>query len=288
MFGYVRPLKPELRVRELEEYKGVYCGLCRTMGKRHGFLARFTLNYDFTFLAMVLACGSEPCQFKQCRCPAHPFQKRKMCLNMPALEVAADESMILSWQKLRDDAVDDGFWRGLPARLASLLLKPAYKKAAAARPEFDRTVTQCLNELHAMEKERCASLDRPADAFARILQAAAPKTENASRDRAVEQLLYHVGRWIYLVDAWDDREEDAKTGNYNPVLERFQQRPEESAQDMRVTLLHSRNLAASAYSLAQSARWDSILSNILYLGLPAVEELVFAGRWRKKRNDLGE
>ena len=283
MFGYVRPLKPDLRVRELEDYKAVYCGLCRAMGKRHGVLARFTLNYDFTFLAMVLACGSEPCSFKQCRCPAHPFQKRKMCLQMPALEVAADESMILSWQKLRDDAADNGFWRGLPARLASVLLKPAYKKAAVARPEFDRTVKQCLEELHAMEQERCPSLDRPADAFARILQAAAPTTEDASRDRAVEQLLYHVGRWIYLVDAWDDREEDARTGNYNPVLERFEQRPEEHAEDMRVTLLHSRNLAASAYSLAQSERWDGVLSNILYLGLPAVEELVFTGRWRQEK-----
>lgn len=283
MFGYVRPLKPELRVRELEDYKAVYCGLCRTMGKRHGFPARFTLNYDFTFLAMILACGAEPCSFKQCRCPAHPFQKRKMCLQMPALDVAADESMILSWQKLRDDAVDNGFWRGLPARLASVLLKPAYKTAAAARPQFDQTVKQCLEELHAMEQERCPSLDRPADAFARILQAAAPTTEDASRDRAVEQLLYHVGRWIYLVDAWDDREEDARTGNYNPVLERFEQRPEEHAEDMRVTLLHSRNLAASAYSLAQSERWDGVLSNILYLGLPAVEELVFTGRWRQEK-----
>ena len=70
-----------------------------------------------------------------------------MCLNMPALEVAADESMILSWQKLRDDAADNGFWRGLPARLASFLLKPAYQKAAAARPQFDQTVRQCLDEL---------------------------------------------------------------------------------------------------------------------------------------------
>ena len=288
MFGYVRPLKAELRVRELEEYKAVYCGLCRAMGKRYGLLARFTLNYDFTFLAMVLACGPEPCSFKQCRCPAHPLRKQKMCMEMPGLETAADESLILSWHKLRDDAADDGFWRGLPARLASVALKPAYKKAAAARPEFDRIVRQCLDELHGMERERCSSLDRPADAFARILQAAAPATGDAARDRAVEQLLYHVGRWIYLVDAWDDREENARTGNYNPVLERFAQRPEEFEQDMRVTLLHSRNLAASAYGLAQSERWDGILSNILYLGLPAAEELVFAGRWRKRRNDLGE
>lgn len=283
MFGYVRPLTAELRVRELEEYQAVYCGLCRAMGKRHGFLARLTLNYDFTFLAMALAHGPAPCEFSRRRCPVHPFRKRKMCRSMPALELAADESLILSYQKLRDDVADYGFFRGLPARAASLLLRRAYRRAAAERPEFARKVTQCLDELHMMERERCPSLDRPADAFARILQAAAPDTGEKARDRALGQMLYHVGRWIYLIDAWDDLERDLRSGDYNPVSARYEGKPGEHIQDMRTTLLHSRNLAAGAYELAKAERWDGILSNILYLGLPAVEELVLTGRWRRNQ-----
>lgn len=289
MFGYVRPLTPELRVRELEDYKAVYCGLCRTMGKRHGFLARFTLNYDFTFLAMSLSYGTAPCQFSQQRCPAHPFRKRKMCRPMPALELAADESLILSYQKLRDDVADHGFFRGLPARLAALFLRRAYRRAASAQPEFALKVTECLDELHVMERERCASMDRPADTFARILQAAAPNTGDDARDRALGQMLYHVGRWIYLIDAWDDLEKDLRSGGYNPISARYGGQPEEHAQEVRTTLLHSRNLAAAAYELAKAERWDGILSNILYLGLPAVEELVFTGRWRKnQKKNIGE
>ena len=288
MFGYVRPLSAELKVRELEDYKAVYCGLCRAMGTRHGFLARFTLNYDFAFLVMLLSAVDEPCRTKQCRCPAHPFRKRRMCLQMPALDVAADESMILSYQKLKDDVKDHGFFRGLPARLAVAALRPAYQKAAKARPEFDRKVTACLEELHALEDEKCSSMDRAADTFAWILQAAAPVTGEEGRDRAMEQLLYHVGRWIYLIDAWDDRKEDEQTDAYNPVLERFAHKPEEHEQDMRITLLHSRNLAISAYSLIQSSQWDGILSNILCLGLNAVENAVFAGQWKKKQKNVGE
>lgn len=288
MFGYVRPLISELRVRELEDYKAVYCGLCRTMGKRHGFLARLTLNYDFTFLAMALTVDSDPCQMHLRRCPAHPFRKRKMCRAMPSLETAADESLILSVQKLRDDVKDHGFFRGFPARVASWFLRPAYRKAAAAQPQFDRQVAACLDELHALERERCASLDRPADTFARILQAAVPDTGDETRARALRQMLYHVGRWIYLIDAWDDMEQDRHSGSYNPVCERYQGRAEEHAQDMRITLLHSRNLAAAAYELAKAVRWDGILSNILYSGLPMIEELVFSGQWQKKRNKLGE
>ena len=278
MFGYVRPLTPELRVRELEEYKAVYCGLCRAMGKRYGLFARFALNYDFTFLVMVLASGPSPCRILPHRCPVHPFRKRKMCARRPALELAAGESLILSYQKLRDDAHDRGFFRGLPARLAALALRRAYKKAAKARPEFDREVTKCLDELHALERERCPSLDRPADACARILRATAPVTGDEARDRAVGQLLYHVGRWIYLVDAWDDLDEDKRTGAYNPIDARYEGKGKDHLPQLRTTLLHSRNLAASAYALAQSERWNPILSNILYLGLPAMEELVLAGR----------
>ena len=288
MFGYVRPLTAELKVREFEDYKAVYCGLCRTMGKRHGFLARFTLNYDFTFLVMVLAHETNRCETKQCRCPAHPFRKRKMCLQMSALDVAADESMILSYQKLRDDVADNGFFRGLPSRAAMLALKPAYRKAAKAQPEFDQKVAAYLKELHILEQERSPSLDRPADTFARILQEAAPMTGDECRDRALGQLLYHVGRWIYLIDAWDDLEEDIRTGAYNPILERYEHKPREHEQDVRITLLHSRNLAVSAYGLLQSPQWDGILSNILYLGLNAVENAVFAGQWKKKRKNIGE
>lgn len=283
MFGYVRPLVPELKVRELEDYKAVYCGLCRTMGKRYGLIARFALNYDFTFLAMVLAYQADPCSFSLCRCPAHPLKKRKTCLQMPALDVAADESLILSYQKLRDDVADNGFFRGLGARVAAWLLKPAYRKAAKAQPEFDRVVTACLKDLQKLEEERAQSLDRPADAFARVLQAAAPDTGDKARNRAMSQMLYHVGRWIYLVDAWDDLDEDRKKREYNPVDARYEGAAQEHIQDLRTTLLHSRNLATGAYELAKAERWDAILSNILYEGLPAVEELVLTGHWQKNQ-----
>jgi hypothetical protein len=134
-------------------------------------------------------------------------------------------------------------------------------------------------------------MDRAADTFARILQAAAPVTGDAGEDRPLGQLLYHVGRWIYLIDAWDDLERDLRQGNYNPLILRYQGRPREHLEEVRSTLRHSRNLAASAYALVKAERWDGILSNILYLGLPAVEESVFAGRWRRKgfaEKNLGE
>ena len=196
MFGYVRPVREELKCKDFDLYRATYCGLCRELRRKYGLLAPMFLNFDFTFLALLLWPAEQ--RFVPCRgrCHANPLARKEMCPADPALEAAADESIILTYWKLRDSARDDGPFSGLPARGLALLLAPAYRKAAVCRPEFDRTVRSCLEELTGLEAENCPSIDRTADTFARILQAAAPPSEDRSRDRALEQLLYHLGRWI--------------------------------------------------------------------------------------------
>lgn len=287
MFGYVRPVKDELKVKELEAYRGAYCGLCHAMGRKYGFWSRFTLNYDFTLLAMLFSSEAEGHQTCPRRCPVHPFRKKRACLCHPGLDAAADQSIILTWQKLRDDCLDKSFWKGLPSRLAAWLLRGAYRKAVKAQPEFDREVTRCLEQLHRLEQERSPSIDRTADTFARILKAAVPPQWEEERRRALEQCLYHVGRWIYLVDAWDDLKEDRETGAYNPLEVRFAGNPEAELETVRITMTHSVKLAISAYHLLPVGNWSPIVENILYLGLPGVQEAVFSGKWRGMQKDIG-
>ncbi len=289
MFGYVRPNREELRVRELEGYQSMYCGLCAAMGKRHGFTARMLLNYDFVFLAMLLAPREERPSTAMCRCPARlGLRKKCACAPSGGLEAAADESVILSYWKLRDNVADSGFWKGLGARVLALLLRRGYRRAAQARPEFDRQVRACLEELRRLEGENSSSLDAAADTFARILRGAAVPSGEETRDRVLGELLYHVGRWIYLVDAWDDLDEDAAAGRYNPILARFGDGDAETRAYLRTTLRHSLNLSRSAFALADFGCWGGTIENILCLGLPAVEELVFRGEWdRVKKMDLG-
>ena len=285
MFGYVRPFRDELKVKDFEAYQALYCGLCHTIGDRYGWFARQFLNYDFTFLAMVLSSGEKP-QITRQRCPVHPVGGCMACHTDPALAAAADGNVILAYWKLRDNADDNGFWKGLPARVLAFLLRPAYRKAADFRPGFDKQVRDCLAELRALETEKSASIDRTADTFARILKAAAPDTGDEHRDRPIGQLLYHIGRWIYLVDAWDDLEEDRAHNQYNPILFRFGDGTERARESLRTTLRHSLNLAASAYALTEFGCWTDIIGNIIYLGLPMVEELVFTGQWKQAKRLL--
>lgn len=285
MFGYVRAVEGNFGEEAKSRYRAAYCGLCHALDRRCGFLARFTLNYDFTLLAMLFA-PPEPAWCER-RCFAHPFRKRRCCGACPGFDLAADESVILFWLKLQDDGLDKGFWTGLPARLAAWALRGAYGRAARARPDFDNRVREQLARLRALERENCPSMDRAADAFACILKAAVPEGLEERRERALEELLYHLGRWIYLTDAWDDLAEDRKTGNYNPLLARFEGAPEGELDYIRATLTHSARLCQAAFQLEDFGSWTPVLENILYLGLPGVQEEVLTGRWEVGHTRLG-
>ncbi len=277
MFGYVRPFRPELKCRDFDLYRATYCGLCRCLRQRYGWTAPMFLNFDFTFLALLLWEPEE--HFTPCRgrCHANLLRKLPMCPESPALVLAADESVILAWWKLRDSVRDEGFWKGLSARVLSVFLGRAYKKAARSCPQFDRAVRGCLEELDALERENCSSLDRTADAFARLLQSAAPA--GGVRGRVLSQLLYHLGRWIYLADARDDLEEDKLAGRYNPVAARYGPAGNDGA--LRLTMDQSLAQVGAALQLGEFGCRGPLLENIVYLGLPLVEKAVFDGSWKE-------
>lgn len=290
MFGYVLPLREELKVREWERFHAVYCGLCHAMGRRYGFLSRLTLNYDFTFLAIVLGTTH---QATRCRCVSGPCTGRMACNGCDALDIAADESIILTWWKIQDQIADGSGVKKLAAHALSLLYGGAYRKASKRRARFDEAVKDHLAQLYAMERERAPSIDRPADQFARILSEAAPETGESMRDRSMSQLLYHLGRWIYLVDAWDDLEDDLSTGSYNPFVHRFSltAKPDpdsEAAAQAALTMTHSLNLAWSAAQLLDLGQDEGLVENILLGGLPLVQRLVFNRKWKEQKKILKE
>ncbi|WP_312636461.1 DUF5685 family protein [Oscillibacter sp.] len=283
MFGYVRPPLDLLPAEEQERFRRAYCGLCHTLRRRCGLPARFILNYDFTFLAILLSGGEEP-EIRCERCVASPLKKRTCCGAHPALDLAADESVILAYWQARDGVADHGFWKGFKYRAVALALRGGYRKAAAARPEFDRVTREQLGRLAELEREKAPSLDAPADAFAQILAAAADEAEDGSLRRILHQLLYHLGRWVYLTDAADDLKEDALSGNYNPLIYRYGLNngawTPESRDAFTKTLDHSVRLLATAYELWDFGCWTPILEQTVYTGLFQVGKAVLSGTYR--------
>ena len=280
-------MQGELKVRELERFKACYCGLCHTLGRKYGLPARFVLSYELVFLAMLLWDKGEPLNIKRRRCIASPFRRKRYCASSPALDTSGGYNVILAWWKLRDTISDEGFFKTIPHRMALLILTGAYRKASGEFPEFDGKVREELAGLKEYEAQNGASLDGAADKFAQILKAAAPDEAPEAERRPMLEFLYHLGRWIYIMDAYDDYKEDADAGRYNPVAARFPQEGgrlrDDSADRLRTTLTHSNNLLCAAFELLPENEWTPTVRNTIYLGMPDVCQRVLDGSWPPAR-----
>ena len=287
MFGYIRPLKGELKVREFEKFKALYCSLCHAMGREYGHFARFLLYYDFVFLAMLLWEENELPQYEFHRCIASPIRKKCVCTVTKVLELSAGYSMILTWWKLKDTTEDETFLKSLPARCALVLYRRAYGKAEKKYPAFALKVRENLKELKGLEENRNTSMDAAADKFADILSAACDSITDETKRRALQLILYQTGRMIYLLDAYDDLAEDLTANRYNPIAVRFAVKedklPEEDAELLKRTLSHSMNLIGAAFELLPQNTWTQLVRNIIYLGMPDVAARVLDGTWRKPK-----
>ena len=271
MFGYIIPDKPELKIREFDRFKSYYCGLCKRLKKEYTFFSRLFLNYDCTFLSLVLdslnetapACTVEACAFS-------PFTK-KCIAYVPDAKYAAAINVLLAKNSLLDHIRDEKKLYLVPA---VWLLARGYRKAKRDFPKAAETIETALARLKAMEDEKEANLDKVADVFAVMLADLVTAEAKESR-RALNHMGYHLGRWIYLIDAVDDLEKDIKKKSYNPLLYRYEYDKKEGVPDfikrireeIEFNLVYSLSEAAAAYDLIDFKKNQAILTNILYSGL---------------------
>lgn len=283
MFGFIRPVKSELRVREVDRFQQVYCGLCHAIRARYGRFYTLFLSYDMTFFALIMGAQQEetppPCR---ARCDASPVKRRDYASEDDALALAADVSVLLAYHKLCDTVHDERGAKRLAAQLLRRIGGKGYERARARQGAADQKMVQALGELQELERERCDSMDRAADASARLTAAAVPETGDA-RQRILEQLFYHVGRWIYLLDACADLEEDMQSGGYNPVALRYVlQTPslDEVREPLEKTLERSLVDVCTAFDLLCAQRDEELIRNIIFLGMPVVTKQVLDGTYR--------
>ena len=270
MFGYVKPYNPELRVRELEEYKAVYCGLCKQLGRSFGVFARFTLSYDFAFLAMLkTALDSEICpETERCACIAHPFCKRIRVRENAAMQMAARAAMISVYYKLLDDREDEGFFRRIGAALLLPFAKRARRKALAFADgaAADEAAAKMSAAQAQLEAKKCRIPDAAAEPTANFLAAVLKNCAATAEQAAVlERFGYLLGRYVYLCDALDDLEDDRRRGRYNPFL----YAGGEAAIAAKNALFLTTAELSDDFDLLELHRYEGILENIIRIGLRA-------------------
>ncbi len=269
MFGYVCIHKQELKIKEYETYKAVYCSLCKQLGKDYSFIARFLLNYDLTFFAMFsMACEDTPVCFKKGRCTFNPFKSCNYCKDpQTSLKKASALLVLMSYYKVLDN-IRDG---NILVKVGLTLVRPIFalwkRKASKLYPHY---YTACENMYIEQIKAETnnAGIDESAEPTAKLLSFVF--SEEAYSDKikpAFEQFGYHLGKWIYLMDAACDIDDDIKSKSFNPIYTKLQKNRSDSADFCDKLLSHSLFLLTSAYNLIDKKRFQPILDNIVLIGL---------------------
>lgn len=265
MFGYVKAYKPEMKVKHYEAYKGVYCSVCRTLGKRYGPIARLTLSYDYTFLAIIRMsiCEGMPC-FEQKRCPFNPIKKCNFCKGENEnLNYTADVAMLMVYYKILDDIADSGFFKKLLLYAIKPVFKRYYKKARKFLPDADKIISEMMQRQAKLEKAKISGIDEASDPTAIAMgEILSYNINDEKTNRILKRLGYFLGRWVYAIDAFDDMEKDEKSGNYNPFL-----LSGKTQEEIFPILNLTAGELANTYESLEVKHFKSIIENIIYDGL---------------------
>lgn len=260
MFGFLTASLEALDEKQLARYKACYCGLCRSLGERHGQLSRLTLNYDMTFLVLLLGSLYEPEERAgEDTCPVHPFEKRRWWRNEMS-DYAADMNVALSYLKCRDNWHDDG---SLTALAASGTLKRAYDGVCDAYPRQCSAMESAIAELSEIEKANADAPDAASATFGRLMGEILVYREDRWSD-TLRRMGNALGQFIYVADACVDLDSDTFRGRYNPFRRYYGLDNERRFRDILKLLLGECVRSFDILPLVQDA---DILKNILCSGL---------------------
>jgi predicted hydrocarbon binding protein len=212
----------ELKIKDYEKFRAYYCGLCREIKKTFGNLPRFALNYDMAFLAVLLdSINEEKLHVKKVFCAFHPTQKKIIITQNSPIEYAAFCNVILTYYKLLDNVNDDN---SLTSKVYSSVLNSYLKKAPKSYMKNAEYIAASLNQLYTLEKNaKDKFLDELSHPFADLTGfiLSSYLGEDNKYSETLYNLGYNLGKWIYIIDAYDDLEKDIKNNKFNAINEVF-------------------------------------------------------------------
>lgn len=261
MFGYVLVNKPELRMREFYKYKAYYCGLCKVLREKYGFLGQVTLTYDMTFLVILLTSlyESETKQ-EEHRCIVHPAKKQKM-LWSEMTEYAADMNIILTYYKLQDDWEDEKSKVGYVGQRA---YRKSFRELQQKYPEKCEVIQRCLESLHQCEKQGEEHIDKVSRCFGELMGELFVYKKDVWEEN-LREMGFYLGKFIYILDAYDDIEKDIEKNNYNVLLSLARQTDfDEKCEEMLNLVLAE---CSHYFEKLPCVEDVEILRNILYAGV---------------------
>lgn len=261
MFGYVTVCEPELKVKDLKKYRAYYCGLCSTLKEDYGFMGQMTLTYDMTFAVILLSSLYETTtKHEEHRCKVHPAKRQHMLQN-EITSYAAAMNVLLAYYHMEDDWQDD---RKVSSLMTKSLIQGKAKKIIEKYPRQSEIIRKSLKELGECEHENSMDIDRAAGCFGRLMAELFVWKEDIW-EKTLRQMGFYLGKFIYLMDAYEDLPEDRKKNRYNPLKE-LAKRPDYEAQMEQILRMMIAESTVRFEQLPCLVDVD-ILRNILYDGV---------------------
>ena len=213
-----------------------------------------------TFLAVLFGALYEPSQKTLYgRCAPHPFHasERVFC---QTTEYCADMTVLLAYYNALDDWHDD---KNIAARGYARLLKHAAEAAAEQYPEKSRVITENLEKMNGLERQREINLDAVSNCFGQLLGELFVMRQDRWAD-TLRTIGENLGKFVYFMDAYEDADRDSKHKNYNPLLQVKGQADYEQTVKQILTMFLAD--AAAAFETLPIVEDAEILRNILYAG----------------------
>ena len=276
MFGYIIVNKDEMKFKEFDIYHSYYCGLCRSLKERYGAAGQMSLSYDMTFLLMLLSSLYEPeTEESECRCIAHPFEKHLTRRNL-LTDYIADMNVLFTCYKCRDDWEDE---KKLTKLVYGKFLEGKSKKMQELYAGKVRKISLLMQNYSEAEEAGKEDIDTMAGLFGKVMAEIVACREDEWSEN-LRRFGFYLGKFIYLMDAYEDVEEDIKKGNYNPLKKKYEQPDFE--EECRVILTMMMSECCKEFEKLPILENAEILRNILYSGVWCRYEAVREKRMQTK------
>lgn len=282
MFGYIVVNQSEMKFKEYDVYRSYYCGLCQSLKERYGVLGQLSLNYDMTFILMLLTGLYEPEDVVgQCRCVTHPFEKHQIRRNL-FTDYVADMTVLFACYKAEDDWEDEHSLKGLAY---SYLLGKKCRKKPLLYADKVRSISLAMQDFVDAEKQGDADIDTMAGLFGKVMAQIVSCREDEWKDN-LERLGFFLGKFIYLMDAYEDVEKDIGNNSYNPLKEAFLQKtPEQFVTECRTLLTMMMAECSREFEQLPILLHADILRNILYSGVWCRYTMVTSKRYENQNKE---
>lgn len=279
MFGYINVYRDELTEEEKKDYQAYYCGLCRKLRMDCGVKGQMLLNYDMTFLVVLLTGLYEPeNEVSQFHCAMHPTKKQTAWSNV-VTDYASDMNVLLGYYNLLDDWNDD---KSFTKKTYADMLKKDYERIAAKYPRQMQAAELYMQQIAEYEKSQEPNIDVVAGITGEMLGEIFAWKEDEWYEE-LKTLGFYMGKFIYLMDAYEDMEKDQKSNSYNPLLHLKAEHEGDFETLCRLMLTSMMSECAKSFERLPILQHAGVLRNVLYSGVWSKYEYIQLRKKKRKK-----